>query len=156
MSTAISTVSRMRFRGCRLLTLAFVAAAAAAPVAFSQQVIGWGDQSQSIRLYGTTPAYATVLDRGVDSGRYLSDYDVLRKRRITADTALLNTSNAEIGTSMTSDIVTDVNNVHEMTALLQKPLQALKIEIRHALEDRTGNIGPESHVDHNVFHASDC
>jgi putative ABC transport system permease protein len=55
---------------------------AAAPVAFSQQVIAWGDQSQSIRLYGTTPAYATVLDRGIDRGRYLSDYDILRKRRV--------------------------------------------------------------------------
>ncbi len=55
---------------------------AAAPVAFSQQVIAWGDLSQSIRLYGTTPAYAEVLDRGVERGRYLTDYDILRKRRV--------------------------------------------------------------------------
>jgi putative ABC transport system permease protein len=55
---------------------------AAAPVAFSQQVLAWGDRSQSVRLYGTTPAYATVLNRSVEKGRYLSDYDLVRKRRV--------------------------------------------------------------------------
>lgn len=55
---------------------------AAAPVAFSQQVIAWGDESRSVRLTGTTPSYAVVLDRGVESGRYLSDFDQRRKRRV--------------------------------------------------------------------------
>jgi len=54
----------------------------AAPVAFSQQVIAWGRQSRSIRLLATTPAYATVLEREVARGRYLSDFDQLRRRRV--------------------------------------------------------------------------
>ena len=56
--------------------------AAAAPAAFSQQVIAWGDASRSIRITGTTPSYAVVMSREADTGRYLSDLDVERKRRV--------------------------------------------------------------------------
>ena len=55
---------------------------ASAPVSFSQQVIAWGDSSRSIRLTGTTPSYAEVLNRKVESGRFLSSYDVERKKRV--------------------------------------------------------------------------
>ena len=55
---------------------------AAAPVAFSQQVVSWGDSSRSVRLTGTTAAYADVFDRGTDTGRFVSDLDVERKRRV--------------------------------------------------------------------------
>lgn len=55
---------------------------AAAPVAFSDQVIAWGDVHRSIRLTATTPAYARVFDRRVKAGRYLSDFDQLRERRV--------------------------------------------------------------------------
>jgi putative ABC transport system permease protein len=55
---------------------------AAAPVAFSQQVVAWGDTSKSVRLTGTTPKYATVFDRRSETGRYLSDLDVERQRRV--------------------------------------------------------------------------
>ena len=55
---------------------------ASAPVAFSQQVIAWGDASRSIRLTGTTPSYAEVFNRHVESGRYLSSFDIERKRRV--------------------------------------------------------------------------
>ncbi len=54
----------------------------AAAVAFNQQVIAWGDTSQSVRITGTTPDYAVVFDRGTDTGRYLSDLDLERKRRV--------------------------------------------------------------------------
>jgi putative ABC transport system permease protein len=56
--------------------------AAAAPAAFSQQVISWGDARQSARITGTTPAYAVVMSREADAGRYLSDLDLERKRRV--------------------------------------------------------------------------
>jgi putative ABC transport system permease protein len=56
--------------------------ASAAAVAFSQQVVAWGDNSQSVRITGTTPEYAAVFDRGTDEGRYLSDLDIARKRRV--------------------------------------------------------------------------
>lgn len=55
---------------------------AAAPVAFAQQAIQWGGENRSIRLVATTPAYAVVFDRGVTAGRFLSDYDQLRRRRV--------------------------------------------------------------------------
>jgi putative ABC transport system permease protein len=55
---------------------------AAAPAAFSQQVVAWGDSSQSTRITGTTPDYATVMSREADAGRYLSDLDLERKRRV--------------------------------------------------------------------------
>lgn len=54
----------------------------AAPVSFSQQVFAWGDESQSIRVMGTTPQYATVFERKVAKGRYISDLDVERQRRV--------------------------------------------------------------------------
>jgi putative ABC transport system permease protein len=56
--------------------------ASAAAVAFSQQVVAWGANSQSARITGTTPEYAAVFDRGTDEGRYLSDLDIARKRRV--------------------------------------------------------------------------
>jgi putative ABC transport system permease protein len=54
----------------------------AAAVGFQQQVIAWGDASQSIRVMGTTPQYADVFERTTENGRYLSDLDVERKRRV--------------------------------------------------------------------------
>jgi len=54
----------------------------AAPIAFSQQVVAWGDAGKSVRLTGTTPDYATVFNRGTETGRYLSDLDVERQRRV--------------------------------------------------------------------------
>jgi putative ABC transport system permease protein len=56
--------------------------AAAAPAAFTQQVIAWGDSSRSTRITGTTPQYAVVMSREADKGRYLSDLDLERKRRV--------------------------------------------------------------------------
>ncbi|MCJ7753213.1 MAG: ABC transporter permease, partial [Thermoanaerobaculales bacterium] len=35
---------------------------AAAPIAFAQQVVAWGDASKSVRLTGTTADYATVFN----------------------------------------------------------------------------------------------
>ncbi len=55
---------------------------AAAPIAFSQQVVAWGDASKSVRLTGTTPDYGTVFNRGTETGRYLSDLDLKRQRRV--------------------------------------------------------------------------
>ena len=55
---------------------------AAAPVAFSQQALAWGDENRSLRLIATTPAYAAVFERRIESGRYLSDFDQLRRRRV--------------------------------------------------------------------------
>jgi putative ABC transport system permease protein len=55
---------------------------AASPISFSQQVVAWGDTSESVRLIGTTPDYANVFDRRVETGRYLSDLDVERRRRV--------------------------------------------------------------------------
>jgi putative ABC transport system permease protein len=54
----------------------------AVAVAFSQQVVAWGDLSQSVRITGTTTEYADVFERSADKGRYLSDLDVERKRRV--------------------------------------------------------------------------
>jgi putative ABC transport system permease protein len=54
----------------------------AAPVSYTQQVIAWGDASQSIRITATTPQYAVVFDRRVEKGRYISDLDLKRKRRV--------------------------------------------------------------------------
>jgi putative ABC transport system permease protein len=56
--------------------------AAAAPVAFSQQVVAWGEASKSVRITGTTPEYAAVFDRGTEAGRYISDLDLERQRRV--------------------------------------------------------------------------
>jgi putative ABC transport system permease protein len=54
----------------------------AAPVSFSQQVLAWGDASQSVRVTGTTPQYAAVFERTAEKGRYISDLDVERQRRV--------------------------------------------------------------------------
>jgi putative ABC transport system permease protein len=54
----------------------------AVAVSFSQQVVAWGDLSQSVRITGTTPEYAVVFDRRAEKGRYISDLDVKRKRRV--------------------------------------------------------------------------
>ncbi len=54
----------------------------AAPVAFGQQVIAWGDASQSVRITGTTPDYAVVFDRRTEAGRYIADLDIERRRRV--------------------------------------------------------------------------
>jgi len=54
----------------------------AAPVSFSQQVVAWGDASQSVRITGTTRQYAVVFDRKAEEGRYISDLDVERRRRV--------------------------------------------------------------------------
>jgi putative ABC transport system permease protein len=56
--------------------------ASAAPVAFSQQVVAWGDTSQSVRITGTTPQYAAVFERETEHGRYISDLDLERRRRV--------------------------------------------------------------------------
>jgi putative ABC transport system permease protein len=53
-----------------------------ASAAFTQQVIAWGDASRSTRITGTTPQYAVVMSREADTGRYLSDLDLERKRRV--------------------------------------------------------------------------
>ncbi len=57
---------------------------AAAPIAFSQQVIAWGGRSASIRLTGTTTQYAEVFDRHAGLGRNLGDLDIERARRVIA------------------------------------------------------------------------
>jgi len=54
----------------------------AAPVAYSQQVVAWGDASKSVRITGTTQQYAVVFDRKAEKGRYITDLDVERKRRV--------------------------------------------------------------------------
>ena len=54
----------------------------AAPVAYSQQVVAWGDASKSVRITGTTQQYAVVFDRRAEKGRYITDLDVERKRRV--------------------------------------------------------------------------
>ena len=56
--------------------------AAAAPAAFTEKVIAWGDATRSTRITGTTPDYAVVMSREIDEGRYISDLDVERKRRV--------------------------------------------------------------------------
>ncbi|MCG6963318.1 MAG: ABC transporter permease [Acidobacteria bacterium] len=55
---------------------------AAAPVAFSQQVLAWGGVQKVVRLYGITPVYARVLNRSVDRGRYITPIDVEGRRRV--------------------------------------------------------------------------
>jgi len=72
----------LRLEDAEYLVTASEQIAAAAPAAFSQQVIAWGDASQSTRITGTTPAYAVVMSREVDTGRFLSDLDLERKRRV--------------------------------------------------------------------------
>lgn len=54
----------------------------AAPVAYAQQVVAWGDASRSVRITGTTPQYAVVFDRTTEKGRNITDLDVERHRRV--------------------------------------------------------------------------
>jgi putative ABC transport system permease protein len=55
---------------------------AAAPAAYSQQVVAWGDVSRSVRITGTVPAYAEVFDRRAAKGRWLTPLDVEREHRV--------------------------------------------------------------------------
>ena len=72
----------LRLEDAENVVIASEQIAAAAPAAFTQQVIAWGDTSRSARITGTTPAYAVVMSRQADKGRYLSDIDLERKRRV--------------------------------------------------------------------------
>lgn len=72
----------LRLEDAEALVAASEQVASAAPATFSQQVMGWGSSSLSVRLTGTTPAYADVFDRGAAQGRFLSDLDLERKRRV--------------------------------------------------------------------------
>lgn len=54
----------------------------AVPVAFSQQVVAWGDAGKAVRVTGTTPDYAKVFERRAAFGRYISDLDLKRQRRV--------------------------------------------------------------------------
>lgn len=54
----------------------------AAPIAFSRLLIAWGEESRSIEVRATTPAYREVFERRVAAGRYLVDFDQLRRRRV--------------------------------------------------------------------------
>lgn len=56
--------------------------AAAAPTGVSQQLIAWGDRSRTVRVTGTVPSYAEVLNRGVARGRFLVDLDLERQHRV--------------------------------------------------------------------------
>ncbi len=58
------------------------AVAAAAPTGVSQQLIAWGDRSRTVRVTGTVPSYAEVLNRGTASGRFLVDLDLERQHRV--------------------------------------------------------------------------
>jgi putative ABC transport system permease protein len=72
----------LRLEDAENVVIASQQIAAAAPAAFTQQVIAWGDASRSARITGTTPAYSVVMSREAAKGRYLSDIDLERKRRV--------------------------------------------------------------------------
>lgn len=55
---------------------------AAAPIAYTQQIVAWGEHSKSIRLAGTTTQYAEVFGRRAGAGRNLVDIDIKRARRV--------------------------------------------------------------------------
>ena len=55
---------------------------AAAPAAYSEQVVAWGDVSRSVRITGTVPAYAEVFDRRAATGRLIASLDVEREHRV--------------------------------------------------------------------------
>lgn len=55
---------------------------AAAPIAYTQQIVVWGEHSKSVRLIGTTTQYAEVFGRRAGAGRNLTDIDVERDRRV--------------------------------------------------------------------------
>lgn len=56
--------------------------AAAAPMAFTERMVAWGGRQQSAPVMGTTPTYRQVFERKMAQGRYLSDIDLQRKRRV--------------------------------------------------------------------------
>ena len=72
----------LRIEDAQRLVAANDMISAAAPVAFTQQVITWGDRSKSTRLTGTTTHYAQVFDRRAGLGRNLTDLDIKRTRRV--------------------------------------------------------------------------
>jgi len=72
----------LRIEDAQRLVAANDMISAAAPVAFTQQVITWGDRSKSTRLTGTTTNYAQVFDRRAGLGRNLTDLDIKRTRRV--------------------------------------------------------------------------
>lgn len=72
----------LRLEDAESLAAASELIAAAAPAAFTQQVLGWGETTRSIRVTGTVPAYSEVLERKVEKGRDLSDLDVAREHRV--------------------------------------------------------------------------
>lgn len=72
----------LRIEDAQRLVAANDMISAAAPVAFTQQVIAWGDRSKSTRLTGTTTQYAQVFDRSAGLGRNLGDLDIERARRV--------------------------------------------------------------------------
>ena len=72
----------LRIEDAQRLVAANDMISAAAPVAFTQQVIAWGDRSKSTRLTGTTTQYAEVFDRRAGLGRNLTDLDIERARRV--------------------------------------------------------------------------
>jgi putative ABC transport system permease protein len=80
----------LRLEDAESVVVASEQIAAAAPAAFTQQVIAWGDASRSARITGTTPSYALVMSREAAKGRYLSDIDLERKRRVVFIGHLLN------------------------------------------------------------------
>jgi len=55
---------------------------AAAPAAYTQQVVAWGDESRSVRITGTVPEYAVVFDRRAAEGRWITPLDVEREHRV--------------------------------------------------------------------------
>ena len=72
----------LRVEDAQRLVAADNSISAAAPVAFSRQVIAWGDRTKSIRLTGTTTQYAEVFERRAATGRNISHLDVERTRRV--------------------------------------------------------------------------
>jgi len=56
--------------------------AAAAPTGITRQLIAWGDRSRTVRVTGTVPSYAEVLNRGTARGRFLVDLDLERQHRV--------------------------------------------------------------------------
>ncbi len=72
----------LRLEDAEALATASERVAGAAPAAFSQQVLGWGGSTASVRVTGTVPSYSRVLARQVARGRDLTDLDVVREKRV--------------------------------------------------------------------------
>jgi len=72
----------LRIEDAQRLVAADNMISAAAPVAYSRQVVAWGDRTKSIRLTGTTTQYAEVFERRAGKGRNISHLDVERSRRV--------------------------------------------------------------------------